>query len=71
MRCNFEEVTTTMARFNHIDGFYINAEQVLYIKEMSDVADGPKDSCTIYLANDKSIYLHRPAASVASLLSSK
>ena len=50
----------------------INAEQVLYIQEMSHEASGPKDNCAIYFANDKSIYLHgRTASSVANLLSSK
>jgi hypothetical protein len=58
-----------MARFNHIDGYYINADLILYIMESSSEADGPKDTCTIYFADGKSIYISRTAGLVATLLS--
>ena len=65
--CLFDEQQEHLAELQEI-----NAEQVLYIQEMSHEASGPKDNCAIYFANDKSIYLHgRTASSVANLLSSK
>jgi hypothetical protein len=61
-----------MAQFHHIAGHYINPDQILFIKETSSGAEGPMNSCVIYFAGDKSIYLEgQLAASMARQLSSK
>lgn len=62
-----------MAKFNHIDGYYINADKILYIEATNSRNDGPKDSCKIHFANNqKPLYLEdRPADWVVNLLSGK